>query len=132
MARRGDDTAPVQTIFLAAGRSSAIHRHDESTAWLHVVTGEIVEERWTRDTEGGFIYERRKLRRGQSMAAPADVLHRVTAIEEAAFISTCLCDCCRANAADASEIDAVMRLTRDEGDREWALTTMSGSPAPAA
>lgn len=132
MARRGDDTAPVQTIFLAKGSSSAIHRHDESAAWLHVVTGEIVEERWTQDTEGGFVYERRRLRRGQSMAAPADVLHRVTAIEEAAFISTCLCDCCRAIAADAGEIDAVMRLTRSEDDQEWALSTMNGGPAPTA
>lgn len=131
MARRGDDTAPVRTIFLGAGSSSAIHRHDESAAWLHVVMGEIVEERWTRDPEGGFVYERRMLRRGQSMAAPADVLHRVTAQQEAAFISTCWCDCCLARAADAEEIEAVMRLTREGGDREWALSTLNGDPTPA-
>lgn len=128
--RDADSTAPVRTLFLARGAQSAVHRHAEHAAWIHVVTGEIVEERWTRDAEGGFVHERRVLRRGQSMAAPADALHRVTALEDAAFVTTCLCDCSRAKAAAASEIETVMLLARSEADHEWATATVIGEPAP--
>lgn len=127
---RSDNTTPMRTVFLASGRSSAIHRHAEDAAWFHVVSGEIVEERWTRDAEGGFVHERRKLRSGQSMAAPADTLHRIAAVGDAVFVTTCLCACTRARPAPAREIDAVVRLSRTGGDSEWASATSTGEPAP--
>jgi hypothetical protein len=130
--RRADDTSPVRTIFLGAGRTSEIHRHEEPAAWVHVVMGEIIEERWTRDPEGGFVHEQRRLKKGQCMAAPADVLHRITAVDDAAFVSSYLCDCGRACSAEASEIDTVMRLSRSETDREWATATVPGTVASVA
>jgi quercetin dioxygenase-like cupin family protein len=132
MARRGvDDTMPVRTVFLRRGTSSAIHRHGEAAAWIHVVSGVIVEERWTRDAEGGFVHEVRRLEKGQSMAAPADALHRVTALEDdAAFVSTCTCHCGRARSAPAPEIEAVTKLSRRGEDRAWAASTVIGEPCP--
>lgn len=129
--REVDSTTPVRTIFLRRGTASTLHQHDEPAAWFHVVAGEIVEERWTRDAEGGFLYEHRRLRKGQSMAAPADTLHRIAATDDATIISTCMCDCTRARQAAAPEIDAVMRLSRAGVDRDWAVATAIGVPAPA-
>ena len=129
--REVDSTTPVRTIFMRRGTASTLHQHDEAAAWFHVVSGEIVEERWTRDAEGGFLYEHRRLRKGQSMAAPADTLHRIAATADATLVSTCVCDCTRARQAAAPEIDAVMRLSRSGVDREWATATAIGVPAPA-
>lgn len=128
--RDADATAPVRTIFLRAGAASRIHRHDESAAWIHVVAGAIVEERWRRDPEGGFVHERRILRKGQSMAAAADALHRVSALEDAALVTTCACDCARAKGAAPSEIDTVIRLSRTGADHLWASSTALGEHAP--
>jgi quercetin dioxygenase-like cupin family protein len=128
--RDSDSTAPVRTIFLRGGAASRIHRHDEAAAWIHVVSGSIVEERWRRDPEGGFVHERRVLRKGQSMAAPADALHRVSALEDAAFVTTCACDCARAKGASPSEIDTVIRLSRTGDDHMWATSTVLGADAP--
>ena len=128
--RDADATAPVRTIFLRRGAASRIHAHDEDAAWIHVISGAIVEERWARDAEGGFVHERRVLRRGQSMAAPADALHRVSALEDAAFVTTCACDCARAKSALPSEIDTVIRLSRTGEDHAWASATALGDPAP--
>lgn len=128
--RDADATVPVRTTFLQSGDASAVHEHDEHGAWLHVVTGEIVEERWTRDAEGGFMHERRVLRGGQSMAAPGDVLHRVRALGDAAFVTTCACGCMHASAAPPREVVAVQRLARPAVDHAWAIATVAGQPAP--
>jgi len=124
-ARDADRTTPVRTIFLRRGASSVVHRHEEPAAWIHVVAGEILEERWTRGADGTLVHERRRLRRGQSMAAPADALHRVSALEDAAFVSTCVCDCTRSRPAPGVEIDAVGLARTAE---PWA--TVHGAPAP--
>jgi hypothetical protein len=132
-ARRGreaDSTTPMRTIFLGRQTSSAVHRHVEQAAWFHVVSGEIVEERWTPDPEGGFVYEQRRLRAGQVMAAPADTLHRIMALEDAVFVNSCHCDCTRSAAAPKREIDAVTTLCRTGVDHGWATTTALGAPAP--
>ncbi len=129
--RDADATRPVRTVFLKGGASTALHRHDEAASWLHVVSGEIVEERWSKDEEGGFVHEQRVLRRGQSMAAPGDVLHRVRAKEDAAFVTTSACDCGCAGEAAHHEVQAVLRLARTGEDREWAASTAVGTPADA-
>ncbi len=121
----------MRTIFLPRGASSEIHRHEEHAAWFHVVSGEIIEERWTPDPEGGFIHEQRRLRSGQAMAAPADTLHRITAVDDAVFVNTCLCDCTRSPAAPTHEVDTVMMLSRTGIDRAWAASTALGEPAPS-
>jgi hypothetical protein len=124
--RDADRTRPVRTIFLRGGVVSALHRHEEETAWFHVVDGEIVEERWTRDNEGGFLQEHRRLKGGQSMAAPADALHRIAAREDAVIVSTCASDCACCHPASPGEILAVAKLARDGEDRAWAATTSVG------
>lgn len=129
--RDADATRPVRTVFLKGGDTTTLHRHDEPAAWIHVVCGEIAEERWSPDAEGGFVHERRVLRRGQSMAAPGDALHRVSAVEDAAFVTTSACDCGCANEASHHEIDAVLRLARTGADVEWATTTAVGEPVPS-
>lgn len=130
--RDADATTPVRTVFLAAGTTSSMHLHDEGAAWLHVVSGAIVDERWTRDAEGGFVHEHRRLSAGQSMAAPGGALHRVRAQDDAAFVTTCACDCSRARPVAARDADAVVRLSRTGVDAEWAQATALGAPSPVA
>jgi len=120
----------VRTVFLKRGESSAVHRHDEAAAWTHVVSGVLLEERWTRDAEGGFVHERHSRRRGQLIAAPGDALLRVTAIDDdAVFVTTSSCDCAHAEAAPRAEIAAVSRLSRADADRAWASATVVGAPS---
>jgi quercetin dioxygenase-like cupin family protein len=128
--RDADNTTPMRTTFLARGSASSIHQHQEHAAWFHIVSGEIVEDRWTPDAEGGFIHERRRLCAGQSMAAPANTLHRIRSLDDAVFVTTCLCDCLRSIPARACEIDAMLKLTRTGPDRAWACETAQGDPSP--
>ena len=129
--READCTTRVRTIFLRRESASTIHRHAEHVAWFHVVSGAIVEERWTPDPEGGFVYEVRRLRSGHSMAAPADTLHRITALEDSVFVNTCHCACTRSPAAPTHEVDTVIMLSRTGADREWATSTALGELAPS-
>ncbi len=128
--RDADATTPVRTTFLRGGDVSAVHAHGEHGVWMHVLLGEIVEERWTRDTEGGFAHERRVLRGGQSMAAPGDVLHRVHARGDAAFVTTCACGCMNATAVHPREVVAMQRLSHSAVDAAWTTATAVGEPAP--
>lgn len=127
--RRDDDTRPVRTVFLRRGESSAVHRHDEPAAWTHVVSGVLLEERWTRDSEGGFVHERHSRRGGQLVAAPGDALLRITAVDDdAVLVTTSRCDCAQAEPAPRAEIAAVTRLSRSDADRAWASATAVGAP----
>jgi hypothetical protein len=128
--RDADSTTPVRTTFLRRGDASPVHRHAEHATWVHVVSGTIVDERWTRDAEGGFVHERRVLEHGQSMAAPGDSLHRVHALGDAAFVTTCACGCVQADAIHPRELAVVRRLSRSGVDREWATATALGEPTP--
>ena len=128
--RDADATAPVRTTFLRRGDESPVHEHDESAAWMHVVTGELVEERWTRHADGGFLHERRALRGGQSMAAPGGVLPRVRALGDTVFVTTCACGCMQAATADVGEIHEAQRRARSGVHHVWAMQTASGEPAP--
>lgn len=123
--RDTDATQPVRTTFLRPGDASVVHQHREHGAWMHVIDGEMVEERWTSDADGGFVHERRVLRAGQAMAAPGGVLHRVRALGETAFVTTCACGCMHADAADPREVVAMQRLARAR-----VTTTATGEPAP--
>ena len=129
--RDADATTPVRTVFLGSGVRTALHRHDEATAWIHVLAGAIVEERWRADDEGGFVQEQRVLRAGQSMAAPVDGLHRVIALSDATFVITSACDCLRARQAEPREVAVMQRLARTGPDLDWAATTAVGDPVPA-
>ena len=128
--RDADSTTPVRTTFLRNGQASSVHKHVEHATWVHVVSGAIVDERWTQDAEGGFVHERRVLERGQSMAAAGESLHRVHALGDAAFVTTCACGCAQADAADPREVEVVRRLSRSGVDREWATSTALGEPTP--
>ena len=127
---RVETTTPVRTLFMRRGTASVVHRHDEPAMWLHVVSGEVVEERWKSDAFGAFVCEKRRLRRGQSIAAPADGLHRITAIEDAALVATCFCDCMHSQPAAAADLDRVSALSQCAHENEWASSTVLGLQAP--
>lgn len=127
--KRDDEaTVPVRTTFLRRGQASPVHRHDEPAAWMHVIAGDVVEERWTHDPAGGFVHERRALRGGQAMAAPGDVLHRVRALGDAVLVTTCACGCLSADAVDRHALHVAQRAAR--ADRAFATATAVGEPSP--
>ncbi|MCA9607474.1 MAG: hypothetical protein KC619_17830 [Myxococcales bacterium] len=124
--REAEATRPVRTVFLKRGAITALHHHTDPSAWTRVVTGEMVDERWHRASDGRLVHETRLLRADQALAAPAD-LHRVRALEDTAFVTTCADDCGCAQAADASEAGAV-RWASARGHRSAAVTAV-GTPA---
>ncbi|MCB9592295.1 MAG: hypothetical protein H6719_06155 [Sandaracinaceae bacterium] len=121
--READATRPVRTVFLKRGASTTLHHHTEPTAWTHVVAGEMVDERWHRGEDGELVHERRVLRGDQALAAPADSLHRVRALKDTAFVTTCADECSCARAADAKETRAA-RLASARGDRSALVTAV--------
>jgi hypothetical protein len=127
--RDADATTPVRTTFLRGGDQSDVHEHGELVAWMHVLSGEIVEDRWTRQAAGAFVHERRALRGGQSMAAPGGVLHRVRALGDAVFVTTCACGCLSAEAADVREVKRAQRGAPAAVVAVWATQTVTGVPA---
>ena len=64
------------------------------------------------------------------MAARGDVLHRVRAFGDAAFVTTCACGCIDATGADPREVVAMHRLSRTIGETSDAIITALGEPAP--
>jgi hypothetical protein len=73
--------------WMRRGSHSAIVSHGESDAWLHVVSGAIVEERWTSGDEG-WHFEVRHLRTGDSSHLPKGALHRLAAGTDASVVTT--------------------------------------------
>lgn len=69
----------------ALGRAE-VHGHGGSETWLHVIAGEVEEERWTK-VGSDWTYEARILRPGESSTLPADALHRVRAIADATVLT---------------------------------------------
>lgn len=126
--REGEATRPVRTVFLKRGASSALHHHDEPSSWTQVVCGQILDERWHRAPGGQLVHERRVLREDQALAAPADSLHRVRALEDTAFVTTCAEDCGCARAAGAAEARAARwTIPHDRSDSVTAV----GAPGEA-
>lgn len=73
--------------WLRRGSHSEIVSHGASDAWLHVVSGAIVEERWTAGDEG-WHFEVRHLRTGDSSHLPKGALHRLAASTDASIVTT--------------------------------------------
>jgi len=126
--READATRRVRTVFLKRGSSTTLHHHAESSAWMHVVSGAMVDERWHRTDTGKLVHERRVLRGNQALAAPVASLHRVHALQETAFVTTCADGCCGARGANRSEALAVRSATR-RVDRS-AFITAVGERSP--
>jgi len=125
--READATRPVRTVFLERGAATDLHHHSEPTAWLHVVSGAMVDERWSRDADGRLVHERRVLRRDQALAARADSLHRVRALEDTAFVTTCADGCGCARIAD--DLEAREALFAESRGDETARVTSVGGPS---
>lgn len=70
-----------------AGARSEVHGHDASETWTYVVTGEVDEERWTKNDAGEWIYEVRRIATGERSHLPAGALHRVKASRDASVVS---------------------------------------------
>ena len=102
--REAEATRPVRTVFLRRGATTDLHRHAEPSAWTRVVSGRIVDERWHEGEDGALVREERVLRADQALAAPTGALHRVRALEDTAFVTSCSDECGCAQAADADEI----------------------------
>jgi hypothetical protein len=73
--------------WLRRGSHGEIVSHGESDAWLHVVSGAVVEERWTAGDEG-WHFEVRHLRTGDSSLLPKGGLHRVAGGTDASIVTT--------------------------------------------
>jgi hypothetical protein len=73
--------------WLRCGAQSEIVSHGDSDAWLHVVSGAIVEERWTSGNDG-WDFEVRHLRTGYSSLLPKGALHRLAASTDASIVTT--------------------------------------------
>lgn len=73
--------------WLRRGSHSEIVSHGASDAWLHVVSGAIVEERWTAGDEG-WHFEARHHRTGDSSVLPQGALHRLAASADASIVTT--------------------------------------------
>lgn len=125
--REAEATRPVRTVFLKRGATTALHHHTDPSAWTRVVAGQMVDERWHRADDGRLVHETRVLRADQALAAPADSLHRVRALEDTAFVTTCADGCGCAQAAGDGETHAV-RWASARGHRSAAITAV-GVPA---
>lgn len=126
--REAEATRPVRTVFLRRGATTDLHRHAEPSAWTRVVSGRIVDERWHEGEDGALVREERVLRADQALAAPTGALHRVRALEDTAFVTSCSDECGCAQAADADESSAV-EVARAMADRS-AVETAVGVSAP--
>ncbi|MFO0683120.1 MAG: hypothetical protein U0234_13775 [Sandaracinus sp.] len=81
------DEHQIMARWLRRGTSSDIVSHGETDAWLHVVSGALVEERWTAGDEG-WSFEVRHLRTGDSSHLPKGALHRLAAGTDASIVMT--------------------------------------------
>lgn len=127
--REAEATRPVKTVFLKRGASTTLHHHTEPTAWTRVVNGEMIDERWRRGDDGELAHERRVLRTDQALAAPADSLHRVRALRDTVFVTTCADGCGCARVADEAERRAASRAI-SRGDRGPLVTAVGARVAP--
>lgn len=91
--RDAEATRPVKTVFLRRGTATRVHHHQDETSWTHVVAGDLLDERWRRDARGELVHEKRVLREQQVVAAPGHTLHRVLALTDVTFITSCAEDC---------------------------------------
>src|SRR5690349_10570162 len=85
------DEHQIVATWLKRGARSEIVGHESSDAWLHVLSGAIVEERYVRPPEGGqgeWSYEVRHLRSGQSSLLPKGAFHRIAASTDASVLTT--------------------------------------------
>lgn len=85
------DEHQIVATWLRRGARSEIVGHETSDAWLHVISGAIVEERYVRPPEGGngeWSYEVRHLRSGDSSHLPKGAFHRIAASADASVLTT--------------------------------------------
>lgn len=83
------DEHVVTASWWPAGSASEVRGHGTSHASIRVLEGELVEERWTRGVDHGWVYEQRRLRAGDSVEVPPGTLHRLAARRSASVITTC-------------------------------------------
>jgi hypothetical protein len=81
------DEHQIIATWLRRGAQSEIVSHGESDAWLHVIGGAIVEERWLVG-ETGWAFEVRHLRTGDSSHLPKGALRRLAASSDASIVTT--------------------------------------------
>ncbi len=85
------DEHQIVATWLRRGARSEIVGHEKSDAWLHVLSGAIVEERYVRPPEGSageWSYEVRHLRSGDSSVLPKGAFHRIAASTDASVLTT--------------------------------------------
>jgi hypothetical protein len=85
------DEHQIVATWLKRGARSQIVGHERSDAWLHVLSGAIVEERYVRPPAGSvgeWSYEVRHLRSGQSSHLPKGGFHRIAASADASVLTT--------------------------------------------
>ena len=124
--READATRPVKTVFLKRGVATPVHHHRDVTSWTHVVAGELLDERWRRDQHGQVVHEKRVLRKDQALAAPGETLHRVRALTDTAFVTSCAEDCgCASSKLGEPDVDTAAQAHGDPS----SLITAVGADA---
>lgn len=123
-AGRGDSRATliesadhqVAAVWWPRMTASALHGHGASATWLHVVTGELVEERWTLGRDGEWRYEVVRVRAGESSLLPSGSYHRVRARTDSSVISTFEPPASeRVQAVDPAVLGLLLRARRRHG-----------------
>lgn len=83
-----DDDHEVIATWLAPGAGTGIFELRESEAWIHLMRGEVVVERWVRDDRGAWARSRTVMRPGDSARMPRGALLRVDAIGESSLVAS--------------------------------------------
>jgi quercetin dioxygenase-like cupin family protein len=126
---RGESGA-VEAAWWPAGAAIEAHTHDVDTT-LHVLSGEIVEERWLQSDDDGWRYDPRRLRAGERSTLAAGEVHRI-GVRRSASVLVSSSRACEACVRPQPRLDALVRLSRTES--AWSgppVTTCVGWPAPA-
>ena len=114
-----------------AGTAIEAHAH-EGEASLHVLAGELVEERWTPTEDGAYRYAQRTLRAGDEAQLPPGAFHRIAVRRPSSVLVASAAPCVACVRAEAS-LEALVRLSRSEAvhDGEPHTTTVGWrAPAP--
>jgi len=111
--RLGDGEHHVVSAFWPRGTATPVHEH-EGDAWLHVLSGEVIEERWTRAEDGGWVYASLRLRAGDQSSLPPGAVHRLAARRDSSVIIAARRPCTDATAHLDPELHAVIRLSRTD------------------
>ena len=85
---RKDDDHELVATWLAPGAGTGIFELRESEAWIHLMRGDVLVERWVRDDRGTWARSRMVMRPGDSARMPRGALLRIEALSESSLVAS--------------------------------------------